>query len=391
MTAIEWRATAGLALVYLLRMFGLFLVVPVIALHAAQFPQATGLLVGMSVGIYGLTQALLQIPAGMLSDRIGRKTVIVLGLGVFVIGSLIAAEADSIAELIIGRAIQGCGAIAAAVNALLADQVRSEFRSRSMAVLGISIGFAFMLAIILGPSFLIFSSYEGLFLIAAFGAVIACLALFFVVPAEQKTRRTEPAKLTGNARRKVVFLGAGVFLLHLVLTGMFVQIPQLMAQWWPAEQQGLKLYLPAMILSIVLVFPLLGKVEKTGRTASGMLIAMTISATALFASAWMVNQLWGLYFSVCLFFLGFNFLEASLPSAVSKVAPAECRGAAMGIFSSMQFAGVFVGGVVAGSLGELGPAWALLVLGLLALLWLPFAYSLAAPGEAAPVSAATQG
>lgn len=359
MTAQELRSCLSLSLVFLLRMFGLFLILPVFVLYAEKLPDATPTLTGIALGSYGLTQAFLQIPFGILSDRIGRKKIIVSGLIIFIIGSLIAASTHSIYLIILGRALQGAGAIAAAIMALASDLTRDDQRSKAMAMIGISIGFSFMLAFVVGPMLNPHVGVPGLFVISGIMALLAILVLVFMVPnppASALHKNTQPmrhdlAMVLANIGLTRFF--AGVFILHMTLTASFVALPLVLrdkahviaAHHW-------HVYLPVMFIAGVLMMPFLiasEKYKKTNLFLSCGVILMVISQAGFY---YWHNNIWEISVVLVLFFLAFNYLEASLPAMISRAAPPERKGAAMGVFSTSQFVGTFVGGLSGGILHE---------------------------------------
>lgn len=380
MNAVEWRATSGLALVYALRMLGMFMVLPVLALYARALPGgATALQIGLAVGVYGLTQASLQVPIGLLSDRLGRKPVIVTGLLVFAAGSVVAARAHTIEGVIAGRALQGAGAISSAVAALVADITRVEVRSQAMMVLGIGMGGAFLLSLIVGPLLDGLIGVDGIFLLTAGLALLAMpvVALFVpsapraLLPAESGLGRVlaDPALLR---------LDAGIFLLHAAMTALFVVMPLALQDALGLPGSGhWKIYLPVMLATAIVVFPAMRRVERAGRVREAYVAAIgSLAAAGACAALWPLRAA-GLVAAVTLFFLGFNFLEGTLPSLISRLAPPEAKGAALGVYSTAQFLGAFAGGSLGGwSLGRFGPAGAFAVVAVLPLIWLTFAHRL---------------
>lgn len=370
MNAAEKKAVSALAGIFALRMFGLFMLLPVLAVYAARLPASTPLLVGLALGIYGLTQGLLQFAFGAASDRFGRKRVITAGLLVFAAGSVVAALADSIAGLIAGRAIQGAGAISAAVLALTADLTGEAQRTKAMAVIGVSIGAVFILSLMLAPPLQGAIGVTGIFYLGAGLAVVAVGVLWRVVPdpaagaAADTVSDPRPwAQRFGGilADRQLMRLNAGVFCLHLSLTAVFVVLPQMLQ-----EKSGLplaghwKIYAPVLLLSVVGMLPLvyLGSHHRGIAAAFAGAVALLASATA--SMAWAVGAGAGLpvlLAALWLFFTAFNALEALLPSLVSRIAPATGKGAAIGAYNTCQFLGMFAGGAVAGWLsGRFGAA-----------------------------------
>jgi len=354
MTGSERRAAVGLAGIFALRMLGLFLILPVFALYAQGMVGATPLLIGIAVGAYGLTQAVLQIPFGMLSDRIGRKPVIFGGLVLFALGSLVAALAEDIGGVIAGRVLQGSGAIAAAVMALAADLTREEVRTHAMAGIGISIGVAFALALVLGPVLGHWIGLVGIFWLTATLAVGGMLILALVVPTPRHSsvhRDAEPvASQLGRVLkvRELVRLDLGVLILHMVMTSLFLVIPLSL------ERQGLDaahhwwVYLPVLLLSMGAMVPFIIQAEGKGRMKPVFLGAVLVLALVLAGLYLFDAGLPLLVFFLFLFFTAFNLLEAALPSLISKLAPADAKGTAMGVFATSQFAGAFCGGLLGG-------------------------------------------
>jgi len=352
LNSLERRVTAVLAGVYGVRMLGLFLLLPVLALYARDLPGATPLLIGIAVGAYGITQATLQIPFGILSDHIGRKPVILFGLLIFIAGSVLAARSDSMLVLIAGRALQGAGAISAAVTALLADHTRAEFRTRSMAVVGITIGGSFMLSLMLGPVLANLWGVAGLFWLAAIMGVVAMLLVGFGVPVVPR-QLTGPVNLaSGLGDRRLRLLYGGVFVIHMALTGLFVALPLMLTeQLGFAADQHWKLYLSSMLLSLLGTIPMIVYAERQRKTGGAGALALAVLLVAggqlvLYAGT---GGLTGITIGLILFFAGFNFLEARMPALLSILAAAENRGASMGIYATSQFLGAFAGGVLAGA------------------------------------------
>jgi MFS family permease len=394
MTPQERRSSASLALIFALRMLGLFLVLPVFALEARKYPGGDdAALVGMAMGIYGLTQGVLQIPFGVASDRFGRKPVMVIGLLVFAAGSAIAAWAPTLHWLVAGRALQGAGAISAAVTALLADQTRDVVRTKAMAMVGASIGLMFALSLVLSP---LLASYIGLHGLFAMTAVLAlggiAVVLWWVPP--------EPAKHVDQARGGVLNvlqnpallrLDFGVFVLHAVQLSMWVALPAMLVQAGLPRAQHWQVYLPAVLASFFVMRATLFPLEK-----KGYLRAVFLSAIALIALVQLA--LWGLSQTapgvlpmglvLFVFFCGFNVLEASQPSLASRVAPASSRGAALGVYNTLQSLGFFAGGALGGWLVKSAGAQALFLTSTVAMLaWLGVAWGMQAPAAKAAVKA----
>ncbi|MCB1857676.1 MAG: MFS transporter [Gammaproteobacteria bacterium] len=336
-------------------MLGLFLILPVFALYAEHLSGVTPLLVGLAIGAYGLTQALLQIPFGMLSDRIGRKPVIVGGLLVFALGSVVAAQGDSIWVVIVGRAIQGSGAIAAAVMALAADLTQEHNRTKAMAVIGMSIGLAFAMSLILGPVLDTWIGVKGIFWLTAVLAVCGVGITLFVVPNpkhRQFHRDAEPVPGQFGrvlANRDLLRLDIGIMTLHMAMTALFLVLPLSLRDLAGLDiHHHWMVYFPVLLVSVVLMVPFVVVAEKRRRIKGVMLLAIAALAMAQLGFFLFNGALWGLLSALVLYFTAFNVLEATLPSLVSKMAPAESKGTAMGVYSTSQFSGAFLGGVIGG-------------------------------------------
>jgi MFS family permease len=377
MLITEKRAAISLSLVYAFRMLGLFMILPVFSLYADDFVGATPLLTGLAIGIYGLTQGLFQLPFGFLSDRFGRKRIIIIGLCIFCIGSVVAAEADSIYQIIAGRAIQGLGAIAAAVMALAADLTREEVRLRVMAFIGMSIGVSFMISMVLGPLLAAHYGLSLIFWITAGLAVAGIAVILFITPNPPSQAFHREIQLSLADVGKIVKntdlqrLDLGVFVLHMVLSATFVVFPLILRDsLFIDEAAHWKTYLPVFALSVLGMVPLIIIAEKFRKLKSMFLLGIAIVLLAEVGLA-LVKSYDMVFLMLVLFFAGFNFLEASLPSLVARVAPADMKGTAMGLFSSAQFLGAFCGGVVGGILlASQNPADGFLILAGLLLVWL---------------------
>ncbi len=382
----ERRAALSLATIFALRMLGLFLILPVFALYAKGLPEVTPLLVGVAIGVYGLTQGLLGIPFGMLSDRLGRKPVILGGLVIFAIGSLVAATAEGIYGIILGRALQGSGAIAAVVMALAADLTREEVRTRAMAMIGVSIGMSFTLALILGPLLDARIGVPGLFWLTAGLAVVGVLMVLFVVPDPRHSRVHRDAEpvlgLLGGVIRhwELLRLNWGVLTLHLLITAMFLVYPLSLEEAGVARQDHWLVYLPVLLISVLAMVPFVILSERHGRGKPVLLGAVAALGVAELVLSRLHGGLWPLLAMLLLFFTAFNILEASLPSLVSRIAPAEARGTAMGVFSTSQFLGAFLGGMGGGAVQQLfGVGGVYLFCALAAGLWLSVAWGMVPP------------
>ena len=382
----ERRAAFSLAAIYALRMLGLFLILPVFALYAEKLPDHTPLLVGLAVGIYGLTQAVLQIPFGLLSDRIGRKPVIVGGMLVFALGSVVAAGAETIQGVILGRALQGSGAVAAAVMALAADLSREEVRTRVMATIGISIGGAFILSLVLGPMLYHWIGVPGIFWLTAGLALAGVLVTLFLVPQPAHSsvhRDAEPVPAQFRAVLRnidLMRLNFGVFTLHMMLTALFLVVPLGLRDLGLASASHWQVYLPVMLVSMGAMVPFIILAEKR-RHMKGVLMGAVATLAVAEAGLYLLGGgMAGVVVSLLLFFTAFNLLEASLPSLVAKMAPVTGKGTAMGFFTSSQFLGAFVGGVLGGWAHQLAGSQAVFLLGAgAALLWFLVALGMSNP------------
>jgi len=388
MTTGEKRAVLGLAGVYGFRMLGLFLILPVFALFAEKLPGATPFLTGLAVGIYGLTQAVLQIPFGLLSDRIGRKPVIFGGLLLFALGSVIAASAQDVWLVILGRAVQGSGAIAAVVMALAADLTREENRTKAMASIGITIGASFMVAMMAGPVLGRLIGVSGIFWLTAVLALLGIAVVALVVPTPTRSSvhrdaETVPA-MFGRVLRDpdLLRLDFGIFCLHLILTALFLAVPVVLRDLGLKPLQHASLYLPVMLGSIAAMVPFIILAERRGLMKQVFLGAVTSLALAQFALGVLSQQFWGFVAALALFFTAFNLLEATLPSLVSKVAPVDAKGTAMGVYSTSQFSGAFVGGVFGGWIHQhFGLAAVFQAGAVVGVIWLLVASGMRKPGR----------
>jgi MFS family permease len=370
MRGSERRSVGIVALIAMIRMFGLFALLPVLSLYAAQLENATPLLIGLAVGAYGLTQASLQIPLGALSDRIGRIPVILSGLAIFAAGSIIAGLSDSIYGVIAGRLLQGAGAISATLTALISDATREEVRTRSMAVFGIGIGLAFMIAMVAGPIIAAQLGVKALFLIAAALSVIAGL-LLALLPEIPHPEKAESWSLVPAFRADLLRLDFYVFLLHTIMTATFVALPFLLNDRLElALADHWKMYVGALALSLVITIPMILKDEHKGR---GRLIgfAVTLVLGAQLALTFVSFSVLPVFLALVFYFGGFNFLEAGLPARLSVLADDDVRGASLGVFSSAQFLGAFSGGLIGGRFLYQGrPSDVFFVCTLLAGIWL---------------------
>ena len=376
LNALERKAVSLLGAIYALRMLGLFIILPVFAIYAEDLDGSTPLLAGLAVGIYGLTQAVFQIPMGWLSDRFGRRGVVVLGLLVFVVGSLLAADADNIGQMIVGRALQGAGAISAALAAWVADLSRDEVRAKVMGLIGMLIGMTFILSLIAGPLLESQIGTDGIFvLVAALGGLALIKVLFWVPRAPH--RKLSHASSWSDVRKvladpRLLRLDLGVALIHMVLTANFMSLPLALR-----DLAGLPLvdhslfYLVVLGGSALFLFPILRMAHHRVR---GWLVAsalLLVVCELLLIGARHDTLLMGGV--LLLFFVGFNFLEAQLPSQVSRLCPAHLKGTALGVFSTAQFLGAFLGGLLTGIFTQIGQeVWLYAFLAATLVLWIPF-------------------
>jgi len=356
MSSLERQCTLGLGFIYALRGFGMFLLAPLLSLYAVNLSGATPLTLGIALGIYGLAQAILQIPFGMASDRWGRKPVIIAGLLIFILGSVVAANSHSVYGLIVGRVLQGSGAISAVVLALLSDIVRDTERTKAMAILGVSIGATFTLSLVLGPVLSNWMDIPGLFLLTALLAVLSIVALYTLVPHEPKQHIVSAANvgsMTASVwQPRLIQLYISVFSLHILLALVFVALPFVMRDvlHLPVNKHW-HVYLPALLCSFVCMLPFF-YLEKKLKSIFKLFI-LPIVLLAGVQVVWMLQQYQSVFIVIAVltvFFSAFNFLEAVLPSKISKVAPVVAKGKAMGVYSAAQYVGLFVGGMSGGVL-----------------------------------------
>jgi MFS family permease len=385
MTPMELRSSFTLASIFSLRLLGLFLVMPVFALEARKYPGGDDpALIGLAMGIYGLTQGLLQIPFGMASDRLGRKRVILFGLIVFALGSFFAGFANSLMELLLGRALQGAGAVSAAVTALLADQTRDVVRTKALALVSAGIGLMFALSLVVAPVLASYIGLSGLFFFTAVLAVLGMGIVVWAVPPEPAV-----AKDAGRGGLRQVLsnpallrLNIGVFVLNAVQLAMWVVIPALLVQANLVKDDHWHIYLPAVLASFIVmggVFPL----ERRGYLRAVFLTAIGLLALVQLGLLWVSSgtpSITGLAWLLFAFFCGFNILEATQPSMVSRMAPISSRGAAMGVYNTLQSLGFFAGGLMGGQLAKsYGTQGLFLSSAVLMVLWLIVAWPMVAP------------
>lgn len=359
MTRAEKRAASGLAAIFGLRMLGMFLILPVFALYAEDLQGGDNYtLVGLALGIYGLTQAVLMIPFGMASDRIGRKKVIIFGLIVFAFGSFVAMAATDITWTIIGRALQGAGAISAAVTAMLADLTREEHRTKAMAFVGATIGITFAVSLVAGPALNRLIGVPGIFAMTGILALAAIWVVKVWVPDPADSHfhadaQANPAKLADVLKNdQLARLDFGIFALHAAQMAMFVVVPVALVNSGLAVDHHWAVYLPVLLGSFVLMVPAIVIGEKRGRMKPVFIGGVALMLLAQLGLAFGIDHFWGIVWALFFYFVAFNLLEASLPSLISKLAPASAKGTAMGVYNTAQALGLFFGGVFGGWLAQ---------------------------------------
>jgi MFS family permease len=384
MSPTERRASGALAAIFAARMLGLFLVLPVFALEAAKYPGGDDpALIGLAMGVYGLTQGILQIPFGLASDLLGRKRVIVFGLLVFAAGSFVAAAAGSLSWLIVGRSLQGAGAVSAAVTALLADQTRDEVRTKAMALVGASIGLMFALSLVVAPVLAAHIGLSGLFTVTG-ALALACIGVVtWWVPAEPHQRKNVPRGKLSEVLTNggLLRLDVGVFALHAVQLAMWVAVPALLLQAGLPKAQHWQVYLPAVLVSFLVMGAVLFPLERRGYLRAVFLVSVGLILLVQVGLALVAGQPKVVFLAVLLFvfFCGFNMLEASQPSMVSRIAPPHARGAALGVYNTLQSLGFFAGGAAGGWLAKnVGPQGLFAACAGLTMLWLAVAWPMKA-------------
>ncbi|OXY81210.1 MFS transporter [Oceanimonas doudoroffii] len=372
----ERRASFTLAGIFGMRMLGLFMIMPVFALYGENLVGFSPLWVGIAIGAYGLTQAVLQIPAGWLSDRIGRKPVIYGGLALFAAGSVVAALSDSVYGVVAGRVLQGSGAIAGAILALAADITREENRTKAMAIIGVCIGMSFAAAMVAGPLLAALFGLSGVFWTTAVLALVGMIMVRFLLPESVSKGQirdvTAAPELFGRLLKdkQLLRLDVGIMLLHMTLTAVFVAFPLSLANAGLVPEHHWWLYLPALILSFVLIIPFLILGARRNMNKLLFQASILVMMVALVLMALGQGKLWLLAVAMVLYFTAFNFMEASLPAFLSMLAPAGGKGTAMGIYSTSQFFGAFLGGVLGGALfQQLGGAGVFLLVALTMVFW----------------------
>ena len=386
MTPGELRATWGLGTVFSLRMLGMFMVLPVLTTYGMALQGASEALIGLAIGIYGLAQAIFQIPFGLLSDRIGRKPLIVGGLAVFILGSIIAALSDSIWGIILGRALQGSGAIAAAVMALLSDFTREQNRTKAMAFIGVSFGITFAIAMVLGPIITHALGLNALFWMIAILATLGIVLTLWVVPdSANHVLNRESGMVKGSfskvlAEPKLLKLNFGIMCLHILLMSTFVALPGQLADAGLPAAEHWKVYLVTMLISFGSVVPFIIYAEVKRRMKRVFLFCVALIVIAEIVLWGAGSHFWELIIGVQLFFLAFNLMEALLPSLISKESPAGYKGTAMGVYSTSQFLGVALGGSLGGWVDGMFDGQTVFLAGaFLAVVWLAVASTMKEP------------
>jgi MFS family permease len=383
MSPAERRAGASLAAIFALRMLGLFLILPVFAVHARTIPGGDNtMLVGLAIGAYGLTQACLQIVFGAASDRYGRKPVILFGLLLFVLGSAVAAQDTDIHTIIVGRILQGAGAISAAVTALAADLTREQHRTKVMAMIGSSIGLMFALSMVAAPLLYSAIGMSGIFWLTAALAAGAMLLVIKVVPSAPPVPRQMGGRFVDILRNgPLMRINFGVFALHMIQTMMWVTLPaSLSLRGGLPVAEHWKIYLPAVLLSFAVMIPAIIAAERGGRFKPVFNGAVALLALVQFGLYTWSGNVWLIGLWLTLFFVAFNILEATQPSWISRIVPPAIKGTALGVYNTLQSIGLFLGGAMGGWIvhrfGEVGVGWCC---GGLALTWLALSATLSPP------------
>jgi len=385
MTPLELRASFGLAAIFGLRMLGMFIILPVFALYAANLPGGSShTMAGIALGAFGLTQACLQVPFGWLSDRWGRKRTIYLGLLIFALGSFVAALAHDVQMVILGRVIQGAGAISAAIIALVADLTRDEQRTKAMAIIGMTIGVTFALSMAAGPLLDRMIGVPGIFALTGVLALAALLVVRLIVPepgqaVAHKTAAQQASLQSVLRDRQLMRLNYGIFALHGILMALFVVLPFALQERLPAGSHW-RVYLPVMVGAIMLMLPPMMLAERRGLQKPVFVSAVAVLIGALALLMFLDRGLPAVVVGLLLFFTAFNLLEATLPSMISKRAPAGAKGTAIGVFSSVQFVGAFVGAATGGWLSQhYGTPAVFGFCGTLAIVWLLLSFGMRVP------------
>jgi MFS family permease len=386
MTPVELRASIGLAAIFGLRLLGMFVILPVFAIYAERLPGGSDLtLVGIAIGAYGLTQAILQIPFGWWSDRYGRKPVIYIGLAIFAAGSFVAAAATNIYIVIIGRILQGAGAISAAVMAAAADLTREQHRTKAMAMIGSTIGLAFALSLVASPWLDRHIGVPGIFAMTGVLALAAMLVVWRIVPGGAVAQPVQGASALRElwsvaADPQLARLNYGIFALHAILMSLFIAIPFSMRDAGLPLGEHWKVYLPVMLGSFVLMAPAVMGQSRSGRVRRTFLVCVAVILAAHVALPWFAADIAALALFLLVFFAPFNVLEALLPSLTSRMAPAGSKGVAIGIYSSVQFLGTFAGAAAGGYLyGRWALSGVVIANAVLTVIWLGIAAGMRIP------------
>ncbi len=383
MPAHERKAAISLASIYGLRMLGMFLLLPIFAIYAETLKGGENhTLIGLAMGAYGIMQVLMQLPFGIASDKFGRKPTIYIGLLLFIIGSIIAAMAGDIITMIVGRSIQGAGAISAVVTALVADLTSDEHRTKAMAMIGATIGVTFAISLVLGPLLSTWIGVSGIFWMTAILCVLAAIVVKYIVPDPQKMAVASTVTIKDVLKNtQLLRLNFGSFALHAAQIAMFMVVPfALQNAGHMPQNQHWKVYLPVLLLSFALMIPAIIVGEKRGKLKQIMVGAVGLMLVAQLMLMSYINSFWGVVVSLLVYFVAFNILEASLPSLVSKIAPPAAKGMAMGVHNTAQSLGMALGAVVAGYLSQhYGQSSVFMFCAVLIALWLLFSFGMQVP------------
>ena len=378
----EWRISGILSGVYALRMLGLFLVLPVLSLYAAELAGSQkSLWIGWAMGAYGLTQACLQLPFGMVSDKWGRKKTIYIGMTMFIVGSFIAAAATSIEWLVLARALQGAGAISAVITALMSDLIRDSVRTRAMSMVGMSIGLTFALSLVAAPLLVSVIGMSGLFVLTGVSMMLAMFAVYKYVPDPEKNTSSNRLPALQIALQPQLWrLNFGIFALHAAQMALFISLPFLFLQMGIAQEAQWKVYAPMVLFGMVLMVPVIIYGEKKRKLKQTLLFAIGMMVVAQTMLATKHDVVMVMTVALVIYAIAFNVLEAILPSMVAKFAPVEQRGAAMGFYSTAQSIGMFFGSVAGGGLfSQFGFEGVFVFATVLMLIWWAIAATGAAP------------
>lgn len=397
LNALEKRTAVSLACVFAFRMLGLFMLMPVLSIYGTELDGFSPLWIGVAIGAYGLTQALLQIPMGWLSDKFGRKRVIVAGLLMFAIGSVVAALAESIYMVTLGRGLQGMGAIAAAVLALAADLSRDEQRPKVMAVIGMCIGMSFAAAMLLGPMVAASFGISGVFWLTAMLAIVGIFIVLTIVPTavNRAPKGDTSASLTDIKNLikdpQLMRLNLGVMLLHLTLTAVFVALPGELIKDGLAAEMHWKLYIPVLLLAFVFMVPMMIVAIKKQKEKAAFIFSIGLIIASLMSLSLFGTNIWAVGLCMFIYFIAFNFLEATMPALVARLSPAGQKGSAMGAFSSTQFLGAFLGGLLGGYIAQVSSAETVFAAAtLVGVIWLAIAWGMVVPQKSKLISLLTE-